>query len=41
VDAQYEELGSRVVVLEERAARENRDIMDVIREKYGRTQKTA
>lgn len=41
VDAQYEELGRRIVVLEERAARENRDIMDVIREKYGRTQKTA
>jgi hypothetical protein len=30
-----EELKRRVVILEERAARETRDILDVVREKYG------
>ena len=30
-----EELRRRVVVLEERATRETRDILDVVREKYG------
>jgi len=32
------EMSQRVVVLEERAARETRDILTVIREKYGRPQ---
>jgi len=34
-DSQVTELKRRVVVLEERAARETRDILDVVREKYG------
>jgi len=34
-DAQVTELRRRVVVLEERAARETRDILDVVREKFG------
>jgi hypothetical protein len=34
-DSQVTELKRRVVVLEERAARETRDIMEVVREKYG------
>jgi hypothetical protein len=34
-DSQVTELKRRVVVLEERAARETRDILEVVREKYG------
>jgi hypothetical protein len=34
-DSQVTELSRRVVVLEERAARETRDIIELLREKYG------
>lgn len=34
-DSQVTELRRRVVVLEERAARETRDILEAVREKYG------
>jgi SMC interacting uncharacterized protein involved in chromosome segregation len=34
-DVQVTEIRRRVVVLEERAARETRDILEVVREKYG------